>query len=65
MKKFRVSHIVLCKVHVWRTIAADSYEDALCQAAAIECITDTSNGADFEIVDDEAVKQITIKEIQS
>ena len=63
MKKFRISHIVLCKVHVWRTIAADSYEDALRKAAAIECITDTSNGADYEVVDDEAVKQIIIKEI--
>lgn len=63
MKKFRISHIVLCKVHVWRTIVADSYEDALRKAAAIECITDTSNGADYEVVDDEAVKQITIKEI--
>ena len=63
MKKFKVSHIVTCKVHVWRTIEAHSYDDALRKVAAIECVTDTSNGADCEVISDEAVNKITVSEL--
>ncbi len=63
MKKFEICHVVICRVHAWRTIEANNYEDALTHAAAIQHITDS--GSNYEIVDDEAVKQITIREIQS
>lgn len=61
MKTFEVSHVVLCKVHAWRTIEADSYEDALTRVAAIRHITDS--GSNYEIVDDVSIKQIAIREM--
>ena len=63
MKKFKVNHIVTCRVNVWRTIEAHSFDDALRKVATIECITDTSNGADLEVVSDDAVNKITISEV--
>ena len=63
MKKYMVKHLVLCEVNVWRTIEAENYADALAKVAAIECITDTSNGADHEVVNDLEVKQLSIKEM--
>ena len=63
MKKYMVKHLVLCEVNVWRTIEAHSFDDALAQVAAIECLTDTSNGADHEVVNDLDVKQVSIREL--
>ena len=60
MKKFKVNHIVTCRVNVWRTIEAHSFDDALRKVATIECITDTSNGADLEVVSDDSGNKITI-----
>jgi hypothetical protein len=63
MKKYMVKHLVLCEVNVWRTIEAENYADALAQVAAIEYLTDTSSGADHEVVNDIEVKQVLIKEM--
>ena len=63
MKKYMVKHTVVCEVNVWRVIEAENYADALAKVAAIECITDTSNGADHEVINDLEVKQVSIKEI--
>ena len=63
MKKYMVKHLVLCEVSVWRTIEAENEADALAQAAAIECVTDTSSGAGCEIVNDVEVKQVSVKEM--
>ncbi len=63
MKTYMVKHTVTCEVNVWRTIAAENYADAIAQVAAIECPTDTSTGADHEVINDLEVKQVSIKEI--
>ena len=63
MKKYTVKHTVICEVNVWRVIEAENYADALAKVAAIECLTDTSNGADHEVINDLEVKQVSIKEI--
>jgi hypothetical protein len=63
MKKYMVKHLVVCEVNVWRTIAAENYADALAQVAAIEYLTDTSTGADHEVVNDIEVKQVSIREM--
>ena len=63
MKKYMVKHTVVCEVNVWWVIEAENYADALAKVAAIECITDTSNGADHEVVNDLEAKQVSIKEI--
>ena len=63
MKKYMVKHTVVCEVNVWRVIEAENYADALAKVAAIECIPDTSTGADHEVVNDLDVKQVSIKEI--
>ncbi len=63
MKTYMVKHLVVCEVNVWRTIAAENYADALAQVAAIEYLTDTSTGADHEVVNDIEVKQVSIREM--
>ena len=62
MKKFKVKHLVLCEVSVWRTIQAESFEDAMAQVYKIETVTSTSTGADYEIVHDVEIKALSIKE---
>lgn len=63
MKKFRVTHVVLCEVNCYRTISAETYEKAMEQLAAIECYSGASE-ADFEIVSDIEVKHLTVTEIK-
>ena len=63
MKKYMVKHLVLCEVNVWRTIEAENYAAALAQVVAIEYLTDTSTGADHEVINDIEVKQVLIKEM--
>ena len=55
MNTYRVDHTVLCEVHVWRIIEAENYSDALAQVAALETITATQDGADYEIISDKQV----------
>jgi hypothetical protein len=62
MKKFKVKHLVLCEVSVWRTIQAESFEDAMAQVYKIDTVTSTSTGADYEIVHDVEIKALSIKE---
>ncbi len=63
MKTYMVKHTVTCEVNVWRTIEAENYADALAKVAALECLTDTSTGADHEIVNDLEVKHVSIREL--
>lgn len=62
MKKFKVKHLVLCEVSVWRTIQAESFEDAMAQVYKIDTVTSTTTGADYEIVHDVEIKALSIKE---
>jgi hypothetical protein len=60
MKKFRVKHVVVCEVSVWRTIEAESMEQAIGMVADIETVTSTATGADYEIVNDIEIKAVSI-----
>ena len=62
MEKFKVKHLVLCEVSVWRTIQAESFEDAMAQVYKIDTVTSTTTGADYEIVHDVEIKALSIKE---
>lgn len=63
MKQYMVNHTVICEVRTWRAIEAENYADALAKVAAIECLTDTSTGADHEVINDLEVKQVSIREL--
>lgn len=62
MKKFKVKHLLLCEVSTWRIVQAETFEDAMEQVKAIDTLTDTSTGADYEIVHDVEIKAMSIKE---
>jgi hypothetical protein len=64
MAIFKVKHLVLCEVRVWRTIEADNFDAALLKVAAIEYVTDTSTGADHEVINDIKIESVTITEQQ-
>ena len=61
LKKYNVRHLMLCEVSVWRTIKAETFEDALEQINAIVTVTSTELGADYEIVADLDVKSMQIR----
>ena len=61
MKKYRVEHLMICEVSVWRTIEAKTFEDALEKIKSITTVTSTDTGADYEIVYDMDVKSMRIK----
>ena len=61
LKKYNVRHLMLCEVSVWRTIEAETFEDALEQINAIVTVTSTELGADYEIVADLDVKSMQIR----
>jgi hypothetical protein len=62
-KKYRVRHVVLCEVAAWRTIYADNMDEAMRKVAAIETITATLEGADYEIISDLETKSIIVEEV--
>lgn len=62
MKRFTVRHLMLCEVSVWRTIEAETFEKALEQTKLIDTVTATESGADYEIVNDVSIKELSIKE---
>ena len=61
LKKYNVRHLMRCEVSVWRTIEAETFEDALEQINAIVTVTSTELGADYEIVADLDVKSMQIR----
>ena len=63
MKRFSVRHLMLCEVSVWRTIEANTFEEALERTKLIDTVTATESGADYEIVHDVGIKELTIKEL--
>jgi len=61
MKTYMVKHRVICEVNVWRTIEAETFAAAMRQVSATKYITCTDD-ATSEIVNDIAVKSVTITE---
>lgn len=61
MAKYRVEHVVICEVNVWRVIEADNYTEAMGKVSSIQTITSTSEGADYEIITDMEIKEILIR----
>jgi hypothetical protein len=58
MKRFKVSQVVLCEVHVWGYVEAEHMGDAMIQASKIG----TGDGHDYEIVSDVDTLSVEIKE---
>ncbi len=58
--KYKVEHLVLCKVATWRVIEADSIEEAMGKMAAIETVT-ASTECDYEIISDVEVLAVNIE----
>ena len=62
LKKYNVKHLMLCEVSVWRTIEAETFEDALEQVNSIVTVTGCNErGRDYEIVADLEVKSMQIR----
>ena len=60
MKKYNVKHLMLCEVSVWRTIEAETFEDAVAKVYEIGTVTATDTGADYEIIHDVDVIEMNI-----
>jgi hypothetical protein len=63
MKRYKVTHIVLCEVATYRTILAENFDEAMKKVAAIETLTSTGDGGDYEIMSDLETKQMRITEV--
>lgn len=63
MKKYRVTHVVVCEVATYRTILAENFDDAMQKVAAIQTLTATGDGGDYEIMSDIETKQMRITEV--
>jgi len=63
MKKYKVVHIVFCEVATYRTIVAENFDEAMKKVAAIETLTSTGDGGDYEILADIETKQVRITEV--
>ena len=64
MKKFTITHIVLCEVATYRTVFAENFDEAMQKAAAIETVTATYNDGDHEIIADLEIKKLSITEVK-
>ena len=64
MKQYKVKHVVLCEVHTYRIVEAESIEAAMVAVSQIQTVTagDSAMSCDYEIVADVEVKAVTIKE---
>lgn len=64
MKKFKVRHVVMCEVHAYRVVEAESMSDALGKLSLIETVTATGGDmpCDYEIVGDHDVMSVSVKE---
>ena len=63
MKRYKVTHVVMCEVATYRTILAENFDDAMQKVAAIETLTSTFDGGDYEIMSDLETKQMRITEV--
>lgn len=63
MRSYKITHIVLCEVETYRVINAENEEDLFKKIAAIQTLTDTGDGSDYQIIGDVAVKQINIRSL--
>ena len=59
--RFKIDTTVLCEVHVWGYVEADSMEEAM--GKAVHVGTDT--GHDHEIISDIKTLSVEVKEVQA
>ena len=58
--KYKVEHLVMCKVATYRVVEADSMEEAMGKVAGIQTVT-ASEESNYEIVEDIEVLAVNIE----
>jgi hypothetical protein len=61
--KFKVEHLVLCKVATYRVVEANSMEEAMGKTAGIHTVT-ASGESNYEIVSDVEVLAVNIEKVE-